>query len=88
MARGETPLWTDALVDRRNELDSWLRERGMDCRRFWFPIHTQAPYRGDDRLYPVAARLAPKAIWLPSAFTLTDEDVAAVSESIRSFLRA
>ena len=88
LARGETPLWTDAVVDRRDDLDRWLGERAMGCRRFWFPIHTQAPYRRDDAEFPIATRVAPRALWLPSAFTLTDDDVATVCESIVSFLRA
>jgi len=87
IARGETPLWTDAVVDRRDDLDRWLSDRAMGCRRFWFPLHTQAPYRRDDAEFPVATRVAPKALWLPSAFTITDDDVAAVCESIVSFLK-
>jgi perosamine synthetase len=87
LARGETPLWTDAVVDRRDDLDRWLSDRAMGCRRFWFPIHTQAPYRRDDADFPVSTRVAPKAMWLPSAFTITDEDVATVCESIVSFLK-
>lgn len=88
LARGETPLWTDAVVERRDDLDRWLTDRAMGCRRFWFPIHTQAPYRRDDAEFPVATAVAPKALWLPSAFTITDDDVAAVCESIVSFLKA
>ena len=45
------------------------------------------PYRRDDREFPVASRVAPKALWLPSAFTITDDDVATVCESIVSFLK-
>lgn len=86
LARGETPLWTDAVVDRRDDLDRWLTGRAMGCRRFWFPIHTQAPYRRDDADFPIATRVAPKALWLPSAFTISDDDVAMVCESIVSFL--
>jgi perosamine synthetase len=88
IARGETPLWTDAVVERRDDLDRWLSDRAMGCRRFWFPLHTQAPYRRDDADFPVATRVGPKAIWLPSAFTITDDDVALVCESIVSFLKS
>jgi len=87
LARGETPLWTDAVVDRRDDLDRWLSDRAMGCRRFWFPLHTQAPYRRDDAEFPAATRVAPKALWLPSAFTISDDDVAMVCESIVSFLK-
>ena len=87
LARGETPLWTDAVVDRRDDLDRWLSDRAMGCRRFWFTLHTQAPYLRDDAEFPIATRIAPKALWLPSAFTISDDDVATVCESIVSFLK-
>jgi len=83
---GEIPQWTDALVERRDELDRYLRARGAHCRRFWFPIHTQAPYRLPDDQFPNSTRVIPHALWLPSAFTLSDDDVATVCEYIREFV--
>jgi perosamine synthetase len=83
---GESPLWTDALVERRDELDRYLQARGAHCRRFWFPIHTQAPYRLPDDQFPNSTRVIPHALWLPSAFTLSDDDVATVCEYIREFV--
>ena len=38
---GESPQWVDAIVERRDELDGYLLERNVHCRRFWFPLHTQ-----------------------------------------------
>lgn len=83
---GETPLWTDALVERRNELDEYLQQRGAHCRRFWFPIHTQAPYRLSDDDFPNSTNVMPHAIWLPSAFTLLDEDILTVCTWIKEFV--
>jgi dTDP-4-amino-4,6-dideoxygalactose transaminase len=83
---GETPLWTDALVERRDELDKFLNARGAHCRRFWFPLHTQGPYRLPDDGFPNGTRVAPHALWLPSAFTLTDDDVRTVCAHIEEFL--
>lgn len=88
LERGESPQWTDAFVDRRDELDRYLAENGVDCRRFWFPIHTQAPYRLPDDNFPNSTRLARKALWLPSAFTLSEEDIGAVCQHVRQFLEA
>lgn len=84
---GETPLWTDALVDRRNELDAHLRAHGMGCRRFWFPIHTQPPYHRDGKGLEASTTASAKALWLPSAFTLSDQDVEAVCDEIVAFAR-
>lgn len=85
---GETPLWTDALLERRDALDRHLADRGMGCRRFWLPIHTQAPYRSAAAELPNSVRAAARAIWLPSAFTLSDADVDVVCDAILAFVAA
>jgi perosamine synthetase len=85
---GEIPQWTDALVEKRDALDQFLIARGIHCRRFWFPLHTQAPYRLADDRFPISSRLNPHALWLPSAFTLSDNDVQSVCDAIRQFLSA
>jgi perosamine synthetase len=82
---GEVPQWVDAVVERRDEIDRYLHSRGMHCRRFWFPLHTQAPYRRPDAEFPGSMSAGPKALWLPSAFTLTDADIDAVVGAVREF---
>jgi perosamine synthetase len=83
---GECPQWTDAVVEQRDDLDRFLRARNVHCRRFWFPIHTQTPYRQPDDLFPNSSSVCPHAIWLPSAFTLSDADVNDVCAYIEEFL--
>jgi perosamine synthetase len=85
IANGEQPQWADALADRRNELDSFLTEHGVGCRRFWFPLHTHKPYFLEDAAFPNSTSLCKKAIWLPSAFQMTDDDALFVSRLIREF---
>jgi perosamine synthetase len=82
---GELPQWTDILVSRRDDLYDYLAGRGMRGRRFWHPLHTQTPYRAPAEHFPNSAQQVPRAMWLPSAFTLSDEDVAAVCAEIRNF---
>ena len=82
---GETPQWVDVLADDRDRLVECLERSGMSCRPFWFPIHTQQPYKAPDDRFPVAMRLGAKALWLPSALSLTDGDVQAVCRRIRDF---
>lgn len=82
---GEVPLWVDAVADDRDALDARLAAAGIACRRFWHPLHTQAPYAADADLFPVATRLGRTALWLPTAFTLTDEDVLRVCDHVRTF---
>jgi perosamine synthetase len=83
---GELPLWIDAIVEDRDALDDFLRARNVDCRRFWHPIHTQPCHRADDDRFPNANKVLGKALWLPSALSLSDEDVATVCGYIREFL--
>lgn len=83
---GEVPQWTDTLVDRRDDLYNHLVAKGMYGRRFWHPLHTQKPYRLPCAGFPVSAKQIPHAMWLPSAFTLSDADVASVCDEIRGFL--
>lgn len=84
--RGEIPQWTDAIVEKRDELDRHLLEKHAHCRRFWFPIHSQAPYLMPDELFPNSSSISPRAIWLPSSFTLSDDDVYLVCTYIQNFL--
>ncbi len=82
---GEVPQWVDAVVERRDALVKYLLDRNIHCREFWYPLHTQKPYHRPDAQFPNSTRLMPKSLWLPSALTLSDDDVATVCETIRSF---
>ena len=82
---GEQPQWIDALAKRRDQLDEFLARNGVGCRRFWFPLHTQKPYLREDTDYPNSTRLGKEAIWLPSAFQMTDDDVRSVCRLISNF---
>jgi perosamine synthetase len=84
-ATGERPLWTDAVIDDRDALEAHLRSRNIHSRKFWFPLHTQAPYLRSGKDFPNSSSTCPRALWLPSAFTLTDEDVARVCSEIKAF---
>ena len=85
VAAGELPQWTDVLVDRRDELFAHLAAKRIHGRRFWHPLHTQKPYQEPGSRFPVSASQIPRAMWLPSAFTLSDADVITVCEEIREF---
>lgn len=83
----ETPQWVDVLADDRDHLVEFLERAAIQCRPFWYPIHTQRPYQAASAQYPVASRLMPKALWLPSALSMTDDDVSLVADRIREFYR-
>ncbi|HXR32553.1 MAG TPA: DegT/DnrJ/EryC1/StrS family aminotransferase [Verrucomicrobiae bacterium] len=84
--QGELPQWTDVLVDQRDALYDHLASKGMRGRRFWHPLHTQVAYRSPSQQFPNSSKQIPHAMWLPSAFVLSDEDVATVCGEIRNFV--
>ncbi len=83
----EVQLWTDMLVEDRKGLVQFLGEQGIDCRPFWYPIHDEPPYQVDraNQHFPISSRIAYQALWLPSAFTLDDDDVNRVCDAVYSF---
>lgn len=82
---GALPLWTDIVAEKRDSLEASLRKNGIDCRKFWFPVHTQSYYKSSDKNFPTSSKLSPLSLWLPSAFTLTDKDIVRVCELIKQF---
>lgn len=83
----ELPQWTDIVVEQRDKLVEFLKNAGADCRKYWLPIHKQLAYKLPDDNFPNSTKLCPQALWLPSAFTLTDEDVITVCKQIKNFFR-
>lgn len=83
---GEVPQWTDVMVERRDYLYDQLAARGIYGRRFWHPLHTQIPYRAPCEQFPNSSKAIPHAMWLPSAFTLSDAEVASICDEIRELL--
>lgn len=84
---GHCPQWTDAIVEDRTGLDRYLSQRQIYCRRFWHPLHRQPPYRQSDERFPNSCRLDGKLLWLPSAFTLTEEQIDTVCDRIKEYFK-
>lgn len=84
---GEVPQWTDITLKQRDELAEYLKTHNIDCRKYWHPLHTQLAYKLPDNNFLNSTQMPPKALWLPSAFTLTDEDVLTVCRKIKDFFQ-
>ncbi len=84
---GHQPQWIDCLCDKRDELAEFLLKKGIQTRKFWFPIHTLPPYRADAKRFPNALRVSKKGLWLPSSISLTKEDLLRVTGTVKEFFR-
>jgi perosamine synthetase len=65
-----------------------LQKDGIDARRIYYPMHQLPIYEASARgqQFPVADRLAARAVCLPTWAGLTREDVRFVCESLRNAL--
>ena len=75
--------------DERELLIDFLYRKGIDTRRFFYPVHLMPPYiqlnKGD---YRFSVNTSERGINLPSSVKLSSEDVSYICESIESFYRA
>jgi len=80
------------LSDRRDALSSHLAEAGIGSAVYYpIPLHHQpalASYVAADASLPVSEQAAERAVSLPMFPELEDEEVEAVTESVRSFFSA
>ena len=68
----------------RDQLRIGLAKRGIETRTFFIPMHCQPVYfdRFRGQRFPVAEDLCRRGLYLPSASSLTEEDIEAVVEAI------
>jgi perosamine synthetase len=66
----------------RDTVRDRLRERGVDSRPFFVPLHELPPYRTTG--FPVATALARQGINLPSGTGLRPEEIATVAAALRA----
>lgn len=77
-------LVTDDFGLSRDELRAKLRERGIDSRPFFYPVHTLPMYNTGQHL-PVAEDLGRRGLNLPSGAPLTADQIDYICDTIRDF---
>lgn len=79
-----TPWFIDVLVERREEIISFLKENGIGTRIMYPPINKQIAYQspGD---YPISNKIGTHGLWLPSSSQLSDDSILYICEKISAF---
>jgi perosamine synthetase len=78
-------LVEDRFGAARDELINSLKERGIETRPLFYPLHLMPPYQHcDSGAFPVAEEVGRKGINLPSGPRVTREQVIEIVDSIRS----
>lgn len=79
------PWFFDILCERREELQAYLKEKGIGTRIFYPPLHAEPAYGYDELSFPVAEEVSAKGLWLPSAISVTDTQIQEICGAIRTF---
>jgi len=80
------PWLIDIIVERkRDELASFLDQRGIGTRPFYPSIHTQPPYSSVEGDFENSEYVSHTGLWLPSSTFLTNDDIERVCTEIRNF---
>ncbi len=80
-----TPWFIDVLAERRDDLQTFLNEKGIGTRVMYPPINKQFAYQTPGE-YLVSNLIGEKGLWLPSSSQLRDEDVDRICAEIEAFL--
>lgn len=83
---GEVRQWTDVLVRDRDGVEAALKAEGIGCRPFWYPLHRQDPYALPDDEFAASIDVSYRGLWLPSAFTLTEDQADRAAQAVRRHL--
>ena len=67
-----------------------LREKKIDSRPFFWPLHQQPVFNRKgaflDEHHPVSENIARRGLYLPSGTTITDDQIEYVAETVKSIL--
>ena len=72
-------------TEKRDKLRTFLKEKGIETRPAFHPVHQMPMYYQEGVSFPVAESLALKGINLPSYPGLNESDVNYISEQIKNF---
>lgn len=79
------PWFFDILCERREELQTYLKENNIGSRPFYPPLHAEPAYGYMDLHFPVTEEISAKGLWLPSGITVTDDQIRYICGKIREF---
>ena len=81
----EPTLWADIMTDHQLGMHIELERNNIGSRQFWQPLCKQRPY-WFDKQFPVATEISSRGLWLPSAWTITQDEVGQVADCIKVFM--
>jgi perosamine synthetase len=90
LERDHTHWMVSVLVEKnfmRDALRRHMAENRIETRPVFYPVHTMPMYSTNFQRFPVAEDIAWRGINLPSYPTISDQEIVAVTDTIRNFFR-
>jgi perosamine synthetase len=79
-------LLEDGFGMTRDELIAALKDKGIETRPLFYPLHLMPPYQDQNsKRFPVAEDLSRRGLNLPSGFRIGEEEVNRIAGAIASF---
>ena len=82
--KNTSPWFIDCLANDRDNLITFLKNKGIGSRPMYPPINRQKIYKTND-CFPNSEYIGKKGLWLPSAVQLTDDEVTRICLEINNF---
>ena len=79
-----TPWFYDTVVEKREELQIFLKENNIGTRVMYGPINKQIAYNIEGE-HEVSNMIGEKGLWLPSTTQLTDDEIKYICSKIVEF---
>jgi perosamine synthetase len=71
----------------RDELEEKLEEKGIETRKFFYPLHEMPIYKKYANFtYPVSSKVSQQGLNLPSSTKLSEEDVKYIAKTIKEII--
>ncbi|RLA80158.1 MAG: aminotransferase, partial [Epsilonproteobacteria bacterium] len=79
-----TPWFIDTIVEKREELQLFLKGQNIGTRVMYPPINKQKAYDMDGE-HKVSNMIGEKGLWFPSAGQLTNKEINYICEKVKVF---
>jgi perosamine synthetase len=88
--KGVEPVYwfTSIIIEEAESLENFLLKKGIQTRRFFYPLHLQPCYKNFDSSqfdYPVSEKLYNTGLSLPSSFNLKETELLYTIEAIKEY---
>jgi len=81
-----TPWFIDVAVNKRGELQEFLKNNNVGSRIMYPPLNAQKAYSVIGS-FPVSEYIGEKGLWLPSASQLNNDEIKSICDLINSFYK-